>query len=60
MGGKWSAAAGDVHGRQPGDDRDDRLRPWHLGAQTVDRLDRQPAADVRGDLDNPDGGGAGE
>jgi hypothetical protein len=24
-------AARDVHGRQSGDDRDDRLRPWHLG-----------------------------
>ena len=49
-----AAAACDVHGRQGGDDRDDRLRPCHLGAQAVDRLDRQPAADVRGHLDHPD------
>ena len=53
-------AAGDVHGRQAGDDRNDRLRPCHLVAQTVDRLDRQPATDVRGHLDHPDVGGVGE
>ena len=53
-------AACDVHGRQAGDDRDDRLRPGHLGAQPVDRLDRQPATDVRRDLDHPDVGGVGE
>ncbi len=53
-------AARDVHGRQGGDDRDDRLRPCHLGVQPVDRLDRQPAADVRGNLDHPDVGGVGE
>ena len=40
-------AAGDVHRRQAGDDRDDRLCPCHLVAQAVDRLNGQPAADVR-------------
>ncbi len=45
-------STGDVHRRQAGDDRDDRLRSCHVGAQTVDRLDRQPAADIRGDLDD--------
>ena len=53
-------AAGDVHGRQAGDDRDDRLRPCHLGVQPVDCLDRQPAAYVRGHLDHPYVGGVGE
>ena len=52
--------ARDVHGRQAGDNRNDRLRPRHLGAQPVDRLDRQPAADVRRHLDHPGVGGVGE
>jgi hypothetical protein len=36
----------DIHGRQSGDDRDDRFRPGHLGAEAVDCLDRQPATYV--------------
>ena len=54
-------SARDVHGRQGGDDRDDRLRPCNLGLQPIDRFDRQPAAtDVRRNLDHPDVGGVGE
>ena len=49
---KSMAAAGDVCRGQPGDDRDDRLRPWNLGVQTAHRVGRQPASHVRGDLDH--------
>ena len=54
------AIACNVDGGQGGDDRDDRVRPGHLGAQPVDRLDRQPAVDVRADLHHPAVSGVGE
>jgi hypothetical protein len=50
-------AACDVYGCQAGDDGDDRLRPCHFLVQSVDRLDRQSAADVRRHLHHPDVGG---
>src|ERR1700755_2598632 len=53
-------AARDVNGRQGGDDRGHGLRPCPLTLQPGDRLNWQPAADVRGYLDYPDVGGVGE
>ena len=46
--GGGPVAARNVHGRQAGDDRDDRLRSGHVGAESIDRLDRQAGVDVRG------------